>query len=107
MIAIKEYYTVKLHDTDAAGILFFANQFKMAHDIYESFLGRMGFGLSQRFARRDFFLPIVHAEADYYQPLNVGDVIEIAMSVTKIGKTSFTLDTRLSVLELTDLLQGH
>lgn len=96
MIVIKEPYTIKLHDTDAAGILFFANQFKMVHDIYERFLAQIGFGFGDRFARRDFFIPIVHAEADFMRPLRVGDTIEIALTVAKIGQTSFSLKYRLT-----------
>jgi len=99
MPALKEYYTVKLHDTDAAGILFFANQFKMVHDVYEKFLTGIGFDFGSRFARRDFFIPIVHAEADYFLPLHVGDTIEIALEVEKIGQTSFTLSYRLTNLD--------
>ncbi len=99
MAGLKEYYTVKLHDTDAAGILFYANQFKMAHDMYEQFLTRIGFALRERFTIRDFSMPIVHAEADYHQPLQVGDTIEIALSVEKIGTTSFSLKYQMSDLD--------
>lgn len=99
MASLKEYYTVRLHDTDAAGILFYANQFKMIHDTYEKFLNRIGFGLRDRFTIRDFSFPIVHAEADYHQPLQVGDTIEIALVVAQVGKTSFTLEYSLTNLD--------
>jgi len=99
LTVLRDYYTVKLHDTDSAGILFFANQFKIAHDIYELFLKRIGFGLAERFAGRDFFLPIVHAEADFSQPLTVGDTIEIALSVAEIGRSSFVLEYELTNLD--------
>lgn len=91
MTKLKDFYTIKLHDTDAAGILFFASQFKIAHDIYEKFLAKIGFPFSQRFKKRDFFIPIVHAEADYQQPLKVGDVIEVSLEISNIGDSSFTL----------------
>jgi 1,4-dihydroxy-2-naphthoyl-CoA hydrolase len=99
LTVLKDYYTVKLHDTDAAGILFFANQFKMVHDIYERFLKQIGFGLAERFASRDFFLPIINAEADFSQPLTVGDTIEITLSVAEIGRTSFILKYNLTNLD--------
>jgi 1,4-dihydroxy-2-naphthoyl-CoA hydrolase len=98
MSILEDQYTIKLHDTDAAGILFFTNQLKIAHDIYEKFLNQIGFSLADRFSRRDFFLPIVHAEADYCRPLVVGDVIRIALSVENIGRASFTLKYSLSNL---------
>jgi 1,4-dihydroxy-2-naphthoyl-CoA hydrolase len=96
MREFKDNYTIKLHDTDAAGILFFANQFKTVHDSYERFLDYIGFELRHRFANKDFYLPIVHAEADFLRPLEVGDTIEITLSVANIGETSFTLKYRLA-----------
>jgi 1,4-dihydroxy-2-naphthoyl-CoA hydrolase len=38
-----------------------------------------------------FLLPIVHAEADYFFPLTVGDEVEIIPSAQKVGTTSFSL----------------
>jgi 1,4-dihydroxy-2-naphthoyl-CoA hydrolase len=99
MAAITEPYRIQLHDTDAAGILFFANQFRIVHDVYERFMGRLGFGFRDRFEKRDFVIPIVHTEADYLRPLRVGDDIEIALSVGRIGRTSFVLNYHLTDLE--------
>lgn len=82
---------VKLHDTDAAGVIFFANQFKIIHDAYESLLETIGFGFAELIRNKDFFLPIVHAESDYKAPLFVGDVIEVQVKVGRVGQTSFTL----------------
>ncbi len=98
MAVIKEYYTIKLHDTDAAGILFYANQFKIVHDVYEKLLSKIGCTFRERFTSRDFFIPIVHAEADFLQPVQVGDTVEISLTVDAIGNSSFTLD-----YEITDL----
>ena len=82
---------VKLHDTDAAGVIFFANQFKIIHDAYESLLEQIGFGFAELIRGKDFFLPIVHAESDYKAPLFVGDVLEVQVKVGRVGQTSFTL----------------
>jgi 1,4-dihydroxy-2-naphthoyl-CoA hydrolase len=91
MPVIKDYYTVKLHDTDAAGILFFANQFKMVHDIYEKFMIQNGFPFQERFAKGDYLIPIVHAESDYHAPMVTGETVEIELAVERIGETSYTL----------------
>ena len=86
---------IKLHDTDAAGILFFSHQFEIVHDAYESLLEKMGLGFAELIRHRDYFLPIVHAESDYKAPLFVGDVIEIQVTVENIGNTSFTFAYKL------------
>lgn len=80
---------IKLHETDAAGLLFFANQFKLVHDAYELLLEQMGFGFAELLNNKPYFLPIVHAESAYKRPLFVGDVIEIQVRVVKVGDTSF------------------
>ena len=82
---------IKLHETDAAGVLFFTNQLKMVHDAYESLLEHIGFSFTKLIREKGFFIPIIHSESDYKAPLSVGDPIEIQTTVANIGKTSFTL----------------
>ena len=81
---------IRLHDTDAAGILFFAHQFAIVHDAYEQLLEKLGFSFPTMLKKRSYFLPIVHAESDYKSPLFVGDKITIGITVGHIGETSFS-----------------
>lgn len=81
---------IRLHDTDAAGILFFANQLVIVHDAYEQLLQKLGFGFEVMLKKRNYFLPIVHIESDYKTSLFVGDEITISIKIDRIGKTSFT-----------------
>jgi 1,4-dihydroxy-2-naphthoyl-CoA hydrolase len=81
---------VKLADTDAAGLLFFANSFKLAHNVYESFLGSIGFSLRHVIESTDYLLPIVHAEADFRSPLKLGDRFSISLK-SKVQTHSFVL----------------
>lgn len=96
MAPFTDQYTVKLHDADAAGVVFFANVFRIAHDAYERFLAQAGYRFPERLAAGDFLLPIAHAEADYLHPLRVGDAVEIAASVTEVGESSFAVRFRLT-----------
>lgn len=82
---------IKLSDTDAAGILFFANYIKLAHDVYEEFMADMGFSLSYIINDADYYLLIAHTEADYKKALKLGEKYSVFLKVEKIGKTSFTL----------------
>jgi 1,4-dihydroxy-2-naphthoyl-CoA hydrolase len=86
---------IKLHQTDAAGLLFFSHQFEIVHDAYESLLEKIGFGFASLIREKDFFLPIIHAECEYKAPLFVEDLIEIQVKVEKVGKTSFTFVYKL------------
>jgi 1,4-dihydroxy-2-naphthoyl-CoA hydrolase len=86
---------IRLHDTDAAGIIFFANQFKIIHDAYEDLLEKYGWSFQTMLKGTDYFLPIVHAESDYKTPVFVGDKIAVAIKVGHIGETSFSFEYTL------------
>jgi 1,4-dihydroxy-2-naphthoyl-CoA hydrolase len=81
---------VRLKDTDATGVLYFSEQFKMALETFEEFLKERGFPLRQ-LLESTYLMPIVHAEADYLAPLMVGDELEIVLKVSKVGTSSVTL----------------
>lgn len=82
---------VRMHDTDMAGILYFPRQFRFAHDALEDFVESEGMTFQQVFRQEKFVFVIVHAEADYYIPLHVGDSVEVHLYVERIGNSSFTL----------------
>ncbi len=82
---------VKLHQTDAAGLLFFGNYFMLAHDAYQAFVESTGYSFAKILHDTEFLAPIVHAEADYTAPLCVGDKVTVRLKAENIGTTSFTL----------------
>ncbi len=82
---------VRMHDTDMAGILYFARQFRFAHDALEDFVSSEGLTFDQVFNKTDYVFVIVHVEADYLAPLKVSDELEIHLSVTHVGTSSFTI----------------
>lgn len=86
---------IRLHDTDAAGIIFFANQLKLVHDAYEDLLEEFGWSFEKMLKGTNYFLPIVHAESDYKTPVFVGDHIVIGIKVGHIGTTSFSFEYTL------------
>ena len=88
--------SVRLHDTDAAGRLYFANQFRLAHEAYEAFMDSIGHGLPALLAKGRLALPIVHATADFRSPLRLGHQVTIEIRPLRIGKTSFTLVYRFA-----------
>lgn len=96
MVPMFTYHTqIRLHDTDAAGLIFFANQFKLIHDAYEHLLEQYNFSFPQMFKGGKYFLPIVHAESSYKAPLAVGDKIAISIKVGHIGTTSFSFEYQI------------
>jgi 1,4-dihydroxy-2-naphthoyl-CoA hydrolase len=88
-------YTIGLHDTDAAGLIFSANIIRICHHAYEAFLEQIGFGMARLFEQKTMGLPIVHIEADFARPLTVGSKVEILARVAQLGKTSYRLTYEL------------
>lgn len=86
---------VRMHDTDMAGILYFANQFRFAHDALEDFAESEALGFDKVFHDEKFVFVIVHAEADYKSTLRVGDKLEVHLSVEHIGASSFSISYRI------------
>ncbi|NQU38930.1 MAG: acyl-CoA thioesterase [Lentisphaerae bacterium] len=82
---------IKMHNIDAAGRLFFADQFVFAHDAWEACLDSLDYSLGALLARGEFAFPVVHAEADYAAPVVLGDRIRIDVGCERIGSKSFTI----------------
>ncbi|SPD75698.1 conserved hypothetical protein [uncultured Desulfobacterium sp.] len=82
--------TIRLHHTDAAGILFYASLFTIAHECYETFL-EPEVTFHSMVNELGLIMPIVHAEADYHKPLRVSDRITIRLSLANMGNSSFSL----------------
>jgi 1,4-dihydroxy-2-naphthoyl-CoA hydrolase len=77
---------IYLRDTDATGVLYFTEQLRMALEVLEEYIS-----LKEMLEEGKFLMPIVHAEADYFAPLRVGDEVGISFEVTRLGTKSLTL----------------
>jgi len=95
MTVFSNEVAVRLQDTDAAGILFFANQFIYAHETYEMLMEEIGLSFKSILDHENYLIPLVHAESNYYEPLSVGQRLSVELSVENIGDTSFTLSYKL------------
>lgn len=81
---------IRFQDTDAAGVIFFPNQFSFYQEAFEIFLESLGYDIAAMAQKKEYHLPVVHAEADYSAPLYLGDTIEIQLKVTHVGNSSLT-----------------
>lgn len=79
-----------MNDTDMAGIIYFANQFRFAHEAWEDFIENEGIGLAHLLNNEDYIFVIRHVEGDYFTPLYVGDKLEVVLTVEHVGQHSFS-----------------
>lgn len=84
------FVDIKFYDADPAGIMFFANAFKLAHDVYEQFVKSSP--LSKDYFNNDsFVVPIIHSEADYFKPILPDSSLKASLEVSKLKESSFEL----------------
>lgn len=83
---------VRMHDTDLAGILYFARIFRFAHDALEDMLAAEGVTFDTMFTKNSFFFVIAHCEGNYFLPVTAGDNLKVHLTVEKFGTTSFHLN---------------
>ena len=94
---VYEYrFRVPLHDTDSAGVVFFAHVFRHAHDAFETFMGDIGFDLGGILHEGRYHLPLSHAEADYLLPIRHGDRVLVKLHVSNLSEASFALEYTFS-----------
>ena len=87
--------TIYLRETDATGVLYFSEQFALSLEALEAYFLSRGFTLQEMIQDSEFLMPIVHASAEFAEPLFVGDAIEVQLSLAKVGNSSFTLFTEI------------
>ncbi|MGD1864393.1 MAG: acyl-CoA thioesterase [Phormidesmis sp.] len=87
---------IRFNETDAAGVVYFANLLTLCHEAYEASLGAAGFNLGLFFSRdSSVAVPIVHTESDFYQPLGCGDAIAIFLTPKQLTPHSFEVSYSL------------
>ena len=83
--------TVRLADTDAAGVVFFARTFAICHEAYEESLATAGIDLNNLLGATGIVVPISRSEADYKRPLRPGDKLRITVAPTPLTDHSFAI----------------
>ena len=83
--------TIHFPDTDAAGVVFFANYLAIAHEAYEEALAAAGINLRTFFSDTGTVVPIAKSEAEYLRPLVCGDKLRVTVSPTLLTPHSFEL----------------
>ncbi len=86
-------YTRNIHfrDTDAAGVVFFANYLALCHEAYEEALAAAGVEIAALFSPDEILVPIAKCSADYLRPLRVGDRVRITVRPEPISENTFAL----------------
>ena len=86
--------TVRLHHTDAAGVIFCSRLLELAHEAYEALLEQAGLGIGKVLAQGEVRLPVVAVEAQFARPIRVGDRLQVELTLTRSGDHSYQVGYR-------------
>ena len=87
---------IRFQETDAAGVVYFANLLSICHEAYEASLAAAGFNLALFFSREsEFAVPVIHTEAHFYEPLHCGEAIALQLHPTQLSLHSFEISYRI------------
>ncbi len=81
--------TVRFQDTDAAGVVYFANVLAICHEAYETSLAATGINLRLFFSGVDVAVPITHASVDFFAPMLCGDRLDIRLTPQLLKESEF------------------
>jgi 1,4-dihydroxy-2-naphthoyl-CoA hydrolase len=88
-------YIVQFRDTDAAGVVYFANIISICHVAYEASLIKSGIDLKSFVDNSDFAIPLTHVSADFFKPLFCGDRIIIQLTPRSIDNCRFEIEYQI------------
>ncbi|MEO0870141.1 MAG: acyl-CoA thioesterase, partial [Cyanobacteria bacterium J06642_11] len=75
------HHVIRFHETDAAGVVYFANILTLCHEAYEASLAAAGMNVRLFFGGGALAVPVVHGSVDFRRPLYCGDEVEIALGI--------------------------
>jgi YbgC/YbaW family acyl-CoA thioester hydrolase len=81
---------VEFCDTDMAGIVHFANFFRFMESAEVAFLRAQGLSVALEWEGERIGFPRVSATCDYVKPARFEDVLDVAVTLDKLGSKSVT-----------------
>ena len=90
--------TIHFADTDAAGVVYFANYLSFCHEAYEESLAAAGIDLKTFFSDNGIVIPVAKCTADYLRPLVCGDKIAITVTPAAVSPDTYTIDFEITRL---------
>ena len=97
---------VRFGETDAAGVVYFAELLRFCHEAYEAGLAQAEINVRAFFSAGGvteggvaIAVPIVHAQADFYRPMFCGDRIAISLRPKRLSADSFEIAYEIFALD--------
>lgn len=89
-------YRIRLADTDAAGVVYFAHLLHICHIAYEEILVKNEINLQEWVKQGTIAMPIVHGEIDCLRPIYWGDLVWILLTPHFLSETELEITYHLT-----------
>jgi acyl-CoA thioester hydrolase len=89
-IRLKIYY----EDTDAGGVVYYANYLRYFERARTEFLMDKGIDIA-RYHNEGYFFVVIHVEISYRKPATLGDTIEIATELAGLSSATITMNHKV------------
>jgi 4-hydroxybenzoyl-CoA thioesterase len=87
---------VRFGDVDAAAIVFYPRYFEMLNAAVEDWFAHLGWDFRTMHVARGMGVPTVKIECEFLAPSELGEILEIAVSPTNVGRSSCVLAYNIS-----------
>ena len=86
---------VYYEDTDAAGVVYYANYLRYAERARSELLRALGTDNSALLRRHGVMFVVKECAATYHEPARLDDALEVRTCISRIGGASFTAEQRV------------
>jgi 1,4-dihydroxy-2-naphthoyl-CoA hydrolase len=93
-------HQVRFHETDGAGVVYFANGLVICHIAYEASLTAASLDIGEIFQAQAWACPIIHTSMDYRRPLRCGDQVDIHLTPTRLDDSTFEIHYQVMLGEI-------
>lgn len=84
---------IRFSDSDPAGIVFYAEFFRMFNDLFEDWLVKhLGIDFAHQFQVEQRMFPLVHVEVDFKEARKMGQIMDLTLILTRLGRSSICYD---------------
>ena len=84
---------IRFSDSDPAGIVFYAEFFRMFNDLFEDWMNKgLGIDFARQFREEQRMFPLVHVEVDFKEARMMGQQMDLTLVLTRLGRSSIAYE---------------
>ncbi|NWF76104.1 MAG: tol-pal system-associated acyl-CoA thioesterase [Nitrospirae bacterium] len=93
---IEKTFKIKIYyeDTDAGGVVYYANYLKYLERARTEFFSEKGVDVTQ-YHNNGYFFVVIHVDIDYKRPAMLGDIIEVTTELVEMKNVTITLNHQI------------